>query len=234
MKISFIGAGNMASAIAKGALKKQFIAAENLYFYDIQVEKTAAFAQEIGAHAVASPQEAIAGTTIAELYQLFETTQPLRLVRVMPNMNALIGAGAAAVCGNAFASPEDIQTVLSLFRAVGQAWELEEQYFSIFTAIAGSTPAYAFLFIDSIARAAVKNGMNKELALEIATQAVLGSAQTLANSTENPWTLIDQVSSPGGTTVAGIVELENNAFISTVIKGIEATILRDQELAKQD
>lgn len=267
MKISFIGAGNMASAIAKGALKKQFIAAENLYFYDIQVEKTAAFAQEIGAHAVASPQEAItvadlvilavkpqfvqaalleakeaildkqplivsiaAGTTIAELYQLFETTQPLRLVRVMPNMNALIGAGAAAVCGNAFASPEDIQTVLSLFRAVGQAWELEEQYFSIFTAIAGSTPAYAFLFIDSIARAAVKNGMNKELALEIATQAVLGSAQTLANSTENPWTLIDQVSSPGGTTVAGIVELENNAFISTVIKGIEATILRDQEL----
>ena len=134
MKISFIGAGNMASAIAKGALKKQFIAAENLYFYDIQVEKTAAFAQEIGAHAVASPQEAIAvadlvilavkpqfvqaalleakeaildkqplivsiaaGTTIAELYQLFETTQPLRLVRVMPNMNALIGAGAAAV-----------------------------------------------------------------------------------------------------------------------------------------
>ena len=269
MKISFIGAGNMASAIAKGALKKQFIAAENLYFYDIQVEKTAAFAQEIGAHAVASPQEAIAvadlvilavkpqfvqaalleakeaildkqplivsiaaGTTIAELYQLFETTQPLRLVRVMPNMNALIGAGAAAVCGNAFASPEDIQTVLSLFRAVGQAWE--EQYFSIFTAIAGSTPAYAFLFIDSIARAAVKNGMNKELALEIATQAVLGSAQTLANSTENPWTLIDQVSSPGGTTVAGIVELENNAFISTVIKGIEATILRDQELAKQD
>lgn len=75
--------------------------------------------------------------------------------------------------------------------------------------------------------------MNKELALEIATQAVLG-AQTLANSTENPWTLIDQVSSPGGTTVAGIVELENNAFISTVIKGIEATILRDQELAKQD
>ena len=265
MKISFIGAGNMASAIAKGALKKQFIAAENLYFYDIQVEKTAAFAQEIGAHAVASPQEAIAvadlvilavkpqfvqaalledkqplivsiaaGTTIAELYQLFETTQPLRLVRVMPNMNALIGAGAAAVCGNAFASPEDIQTVLSLFRAVGQAWELEEQYFSIFTAIAGSTPAYAFLFIDSIARAAVKNGMNKELALEIATQAVLGSAQTLANSTENPWILIDQVSSPGGTTVAGIVELENNAFISTVIKGIEATILRDQELAKQD
>lgn len=85
-----------------------------------------------------------------------------------------------------FASPEDIQTVLLLFRAVDQTWELEEHYFSIFTAIAGSTPAYAFLFIDSIARAAVKNCMNKELALEIATQAVLGSAQTLANSTENP------------------------------------------------
>ena len=65
-----------------------------------------------------------------------------------------------------------------MFRAVGQAWELEEQYFSILLLLQ-VTPAYAFLFIDSIARAAVKNGMNKELALEIATQAVLGSAQTL-------------------------------------------------------
>ena len=167
MKISFIGAGNMASAIAKGALKSNLLP-QKTFIFMIFKSKTAAFAQEIGAHAVASPQEAIAvadlvilavkpqfvqaalleakeaildkqplivsiaaGTTIAELYQLFETTQPLRLVRVMPNMNALIGAGAAAVCGNAFASPEDIQTVLSLFRAVGQAWELEEQYFSI-------------------------------------------------------------------------------------------------------
>ena len=210
MKISFIGAGNMASAIAKGALKKQFIAAENLYFYDIQVEKTAAFAQEIGAHAVASPQEAItvadlvilavkpqfvqaalleakeaifdkqplivsiaAGTTIAELHQLFETTQPLRLVRVMPNMNALIGAGVL---------PAIAVKIEKYCSSNSQAWPT------------------------------ARNNDN----------------------TENPWTLIDQVSSPGGTTVAGIVELENNAFISTVIKGIEATILRDQELAKQD
>lgn len=126
---------------------------------------------------------------------------------------------AAAVCGNAFASPEDIQTVLSLFRAVGQAWELEEQYFSIFTAIAGSTPAYAFLFIDSIARAAVKNGMNKELALEIATQAVLG-AQTLANSTENPWTLIDQVSSLVEPRFFGIVELKTMRLFQQSSKGL--------------
>lgn len=79
----------------------------------------------------------------------------------------------------------------------------------------------------------MKNGLPKDIALEMATQAILGSAQTLAHSDENSWTLIDRVSSPGGTTVAGIVELEDNAFISTVIKGIDATIRKDEELGKK-
>ena len=72
-----------------------------------------------------------AGTTIAELYQLFETTQPLRLVRVMPNMNALIGAGAAAVCGNAFASLKTSRLFYRCFEQLAKPGELEEQYFSI-------------------------------------------------------------------------------------------------------
>lgn len=79
----------------------------------------------------------------------------------------------------------------------------------------------------------MKNGLPKNIALEMATQAILGSAETLAYSKENPWELIDRVSSPGGTTVAGIVELEDNAFISTVIKGIDATIRKDEELGKK-
>lgn len=171
-----------------------------------------------------------AGTTLAALEKNAGTTNKLPIIRVMPNLNAMIGKGVAAVCSNQFASKQQISLVLELFNTIGMAIELEEQHFSTFTAIAGSSPAYAFLFIDSLARGAVKNGMPKDLATKIATQAVLGSAEMLLASEKSPWDLIDQVSSPGGTTVAGLVALEDEAFISTVIKGVDATIKRDQEL----
>lgn len=174
-----------------------------------------------------------AGTTTEAIYDIFETNQPVKVVRVMPNVNAMIGEGAAAVCGNKFATKEDVSLIVDMFNKIGRAWELEEKYFSNFTALAGSSPAYAYLFIDSIARAGVKNGLPKDIALEIATQSVLGSAKMIEESKENPWTLIDRVCSPGGTTVAGLVELENNAFISTVIKGIDATIEKDLDLMNQ-
>jgi pyrroline-5-carboxylate reductase len=174
-----------------------------------------------------------AGTTTEAIYDIFETDQPVKVVRVMPNVNAMVGEGAAAVCGNPFASKEDVSLIVDMFNKIGRAWELEEKNFSNFTALAGSSPAYAYLFIDSIARAGVKNGLPKDIALEIATQAVLGSAKMIEKSKENPWTLIDRVCSPGGTTVAGLDELENNAFISTVIKGIDATIEKDLDLMNQ-
>lgn len=171
-----------------------------------------------------------AGTPTEKLYGFLQTKEEIPVVRVMPNVNAMIGKGAAAVCGNTFASEEQIEYVLQMFQAVGLAWCLPEKDFSNFTALAGSSPAYAYLFIDSIARAGVKNGLSKELCTEIAAQAVLGSAQMILASGENPWTLIDSVCSPGGTTVAGLLALEDEAFISTIVKGIDATIAKDQEL----
>ena len=170
-----------------------------------------------------------AGTTLEKLAG-FVGTSELPIVRVMPNVNAMIGYGAAAVTGNPAASQDQVRYVIDLFGAVGKAWEVEEKDFSAYTALAGSSPAYAYLFIDSLARAGVKHGLAKEKALEYAAQAVLGSAQMLIDSDENPWTLIDRVCSPGGTTVAGLLALEEEAFISTVVKGIDATVARDQEM----
>ena len=171
-----------------------------------------------------------AGTPLAKIYGFLETDQAVPVVRVMPNVNAMIGEGAAAVCGNDFASEEQVDFAVGMFDAVGKAWRLPEKDFSNFTAIAGSSPAYAYLFIDSIARAGVKNGLPKDLATQIAAQAVLGSAKMVEESGENPWTLIDRVCSPGGTTVAGLVALEDKSFISSVIHGIDVTIEKDQEL----
>ncbi|MGX7419400.1 pyrroline-5-carboxylate reductase [Carnobacterium gallinarum] len=174
-----------------------------------------------------------AGTTIEKIQGFLGASNPTAIIRVMPNLNAMIGEGMAAVCGNQITTKEQITFVLGIFNAVGLAVELSENQFSTFTAIAGSSPAYAFLFIDSLARGAVKNGMPKDLATKIAAQAVLGSAKMILESDESPWNLIDQVSSPGGTTVAGLVALEDEAFISTVIKGVDATIKKDQDLMQQ-
>ena len=107
---------------------------------------------------------------------------------------------------------------------------MAEKDFSNFTAIAGSSPAYAYLFIDTLARAAVKHGLPKQLSTEIAAQAVLGSAKMILESEENPWGLIDKVCSPGGTTVAGLLAMEENNFMTSIIKGIDATIQKDQEM----
>ncbi|MGM0238335.1 pyrroline-5-carboxylate reductase [Enterococcus sp. AZ103] len=171
-----------------------------------------------------------AGKDLATLYDYLETEQAVSIIRVMPNMNSMVGQGATAVCGNQFTSKEQVAEIIALFAAIGKAWELPEEQFSTFAAIAGSSPAFTFLYIDSLARAGVKNGLPKDLATEMATQAVLGSAETLAASSENAWGLIDQVSSPGGTTVAGVVSLEDNRFLATVVKAVDDTIAREKEL----
>ncbi|PFG33578.1 pyrroline-5-carboxylate reductase [Sanguibacter antarcticus] len=175
-----------------------------------------------------------AGTPIARLETLLATgtTAPDQaVVRVMPNVNAMIGAGMAAVCGNAAATAQDVELVLGIFAAVGDAIELPESQFSTFTAVAGSAPAFAYLFIDSLARGAVKAGMAKDLATRIAAQTVLGSAQMVQQSDLTPWDLIDTVCSPGGTTVAGLLALEDRGFLSTVVHGVTETIARDKELS---
>lgn len=139
-----------------------------------------------------------ADTPIEKLQQFLKNEEKIPIVRVMPNVNTLIGEGASAVCGNPYVSEKQIAYVMRMFESIGRVWRLEEKDFSNFTALAGSSPAYTYLFIDSMARAGVKNGLPKELSNQIVAQAVLGSAKMILQSKENPWTLIDRVCSPGG------------------------------------
>lgn len=172
-----------------------------------------------------------AGTPLAKIEALLGETGPAQpIVRVMPNVNATIGAAMSAVVGNEAASSDQVGFVVDLFGAVGRAIELPEAHFSTYTAIAGSAPAYAYLFIDALARGALRAGMPKALATEVAAQTVLGSAQMVLESDDAPWVLIDKVCSPGGTTIAGLMALEDGGFVSTVVDGVQATIDRDHEL----
>lgn len=152
------------------------------------------------------------------------------LVRVMPNINAKVGAAMSAFCANQQVTQEQKKLVARLFCAIGQVKELDEAFFPLFGVIAGSAPAFAYLFIDSLARAAVKNGMQKQVALEIAAQTVLGSAKLILEGGEHPWALIDQVCSPGGTTIEGIAALQDAGFEAGVRKSVDAALEKDRKL----
>ncbi|MEE6280360.1 pyrroline-5-carboxylate reductase [Georgenia sunbinii] len=175
-----------------------------------------------------------AGTTLATLAGHLPAGKDVPVVRVMPNVNAMIGAGVAAVCGNEAATAADLARVQEIFAAVGEVVELPEKDFSTFTALAGSGPAFVFTFIDALARGGVMSGMPKKLATLIAAQTVLGSAQLVLDSAEDghtPADLVDMVSSPAGTTVAGLVAMEQAGFSPAVVRAVQATVARGDELA---
>ncbi|MBF8808683.1 MAG: pyrroline-5-carboxylate reductase [Enterococcus lacertideformus] len=153
-----------------------------------------------------------------------------KIIRVMPNVNVSVGAGVSAICKNHRVTENEFKQAAEVFKAIGSVYPLAESDFSTFIGLAGSSPAFIYMLIDAMGRAGVLNGLPKKLATEIAAKAIMGSCQKLLSSDENPWELVDQVSSPGGTTVAGVVALEEAGFIPAIIKGINKTIEKDQEM----
>lgn len=171
-----------------------------------------------------------AGKSLQYLEQHLQTNRPI--FRIMPNINAVVGASTSCYSTNS-SDLKTKQIVENVFSKVGTIVELPESLFSTFTSIGCASPAFTYLYIDSLARAGVKEGMSKEMALKVAASSVLGSAKMILESTEHPWALIDQVCSPGGTTIRGITELQHNNFESTVYKAVQAVSERDAELNKK-
>lgn len=153
-----------------------------------------------------------------------------RLIRIMPNINAKAQAAISAYCGNERITDGDKEFVKEFCDTFGRGIEIAEKNFSIYSAIGGCSPAFAYMFIDSLARAAVKNGMTKADALEVAAQAVLGSAKLILESNEHPWRLIDEVCSPGGTTIEGVCALQGYGFEAAVEAAVEASYNKDKKL----
>ena len=160
----------------------------------------------------------------------FLTYKPA-LVRIMPNINATIGEAMSAHCNNGRVSDEQIKLVEKLCSSFGEVIPLDEKYFPMFGVIAGAAPAFAYMFIDELARAGVKIGMNKKLSLQIAAQTVLGSAKYILESGEHPYELIDRVCSPGGTTIEGIAALQEFGFSNAITKAVDRALEKDTKLA---
>lgn len=152
------------------------------------------------------------------------------IIRVMPNVNALVGESMSALCKNKTATAESFEKAIEIFSSIGKAIALDESYFSNFIGLSGSAPAYVYLFIDSIARAGVKAGLDKKTSLEIAAQAVLGSAKMVLEAGKHPWELIDMVCSPGGTTIEGVSSLLDDGFEGIIMRAVEKVIEKDKRL----
>ena len=171
-----------------------------------------------------------AGKTLEDLAaRLPEGT---RIVRVMPNINAKIGASTTGICHNAAATKEQITIVREMFSTIGSVAEIPEEQFGIFSVIGGASVAFAYLYMDALARAALKAGMPKKQALELVAQTVRGSAEMVLQSGEAPWPLIDQVCSPGGTTIEGVAALEERGFAAALTAAFDAVLEKDRKIGR--
>jgi len=170
-----------------------------------------------------------AGITIARIEK--ELGGTARVIRVMPNTPALVGAGAAALAKGQHATPEDLQTAETILKAVGITVLVEEQVLDAVTALSGSGPAYVFLVTEAMIKAGIEQGLTPEIARKLAVQTVFGSAVLLAETNEEPAELRCKVTSPGGTTEAAIKVMNDRRLPETFSAAIAAAATRSRELS---
>jgi len=169
-----------------------------------------------------------------EMLEEFAGGSQIPVLRVMPNVNSEVCMGMTAVCGNAFVSETAYNHTKHIFEKIGKVAEIEENFFPVFSALAGSSPAFSYLFIESLAKGAHKAGLPKAVATEIAAQAVLGSAALILEKGKHPWELIDSVCSPGGTTIEGICTLEREGFSAAVVNCMDACMAKDKIIMERN
>ena len=170
----------------------------------------------------------IAGVSTARLESLLP--QGTAVVRVMPNTPAMVGEGMAVISGGGEASAEQVELVRALFAELGRAVVLDERYQNAATAISGSGPAYFALVIDALALAGVRQGLPRAVAQELAVQTMLGTAHMIMETGVHPGVLIDNVSSPGGTTIAALEALEAHGLRAAFAEAVAANVKRSKEL----
>lgn len=268
----FIGAGNLVSAIVKGAFAAGFFTGEDCLVTDQNGVSGPALAAATGGQYVADtadlvkksdvlvlgvkPQQILkvlteislplaerkplvislaAGTQLSAL----ENAAPAdtRFIRMMPNVNAAVQESMTGIVPGTHCADTDIALAQDFANTFGQSMKLLEAQLPIFTALAGSSPAWIFDLIDAFAMAGVKYGVSKANASTIITQAIFGSAKLVKESTGNSdktaANLIDQVCSPGGTTIAGLLAMQANGSRTAVLEAVRATIEQDLLLGKK-
>jgi pyrroline-5-carboxylate reductase len=266
MNIGFLGAGKMATALARGFIRAGLVAPRQVIASDPSAAAQAAFAKEVGAKATGSNLEVVkfapvlvlavkpdqVGVVLADIRDHLTHKHCLisiaagvplakleaglgagaRLIRVMPNTPALVGASATAYALGKAARPGDGDLAQKLFSAVGVAFQVKEALLDAVTGLSGSGPAYAYLFIEGLSDGGVAAGLPREIATRLAAQTVLGSARMVLETGLHPGVLKDMVTSPGGTTIEGLHELEKGKLRGTVISAVRAAAEKSKKLGQ--
>ncbi|HRS62714.1 MAG TPA: pyrroline-5-carboxylate reductase [Spirochaetota bacterium] len=260
IKIGIIGAGNMGGAIARGLSKT--LKSENIIICEKNNETALMLSSELKIRqkadikglseesdvVIIAVKPAIveevlqslkdyskiiisvaAGVTI---HKIEEIVGNKKIIRAMPNTPAISGCAMTVLSLSNSVTDEESQIALSLFESLGRVIILDEKYMNAVTAISGSGPAYVFTFIQAIADAGVKLGLTRNDSLLLAGQTIFGSAKMFLDKMENPIKLRDNVTSPGGTTIAAVHTLERSGFSGVVMDAIEEAFKRAKELEK--
>jgi pyrroline-5-carboxylate reductase len=266
LTIGFLGAGKMATALAKGFIRAKLVTAKQIIASDPVSAATAAFVKEIGSKTTASNSEVTrfanvlilavkpdhvsgvlsdirddftekhllisiaAGVPITKLDAGLGDSA--RVIRVMPNTPALVGASASAYALGKSARPEDGELAQKLFSAVGIAFEIKEYLLDAVTGLSGSGPAYVYLFIEGLSDGGVAAGLPRDIATKLAAQTVLGSAKMVLDTGLHPGALKDMVTSPGGTTIEGLHELEKGKLRAAAISAVRAATEKSKKLGQ--
>lgn len=197
--------------------------------------KPQVFAQLLPGIAAAMPPDALlvsiaAGIPTARIERSLPAGS--RVVRTMPNTPALVGAGATAIAAGRHATDADLDLVETLFRSVGIAVRVPEAQIDAVTGLSGSGPAYVFAMIEALRDAGAREGLPEQTALRLASQTVFGAARLLLDQKETPEVLRERVTSPGGTTRAGLDALAAAGFADAILDAVHAATRRSAELGK--
>jgi pyrroline-5-carboxylate reductase len=264
LKVGFLGAGKMASALAKGFVAAKIVSPKQIMASDLIENARAAFARDVGGAATNSNLEVLkfanvlilavkpdqvpavlnelkpgftekhllvsiaAGVTLAKL----EGALPLRarVIRVMPNTPALVGAGAAGYALGSHADEDDGELAQRLLGAVGVAFAVKESLLDAVTGLSGSGPAYAFQIIEALCDGGVAAGLPRDIATRLAAQTLLGAAKMVLETGLHPGALKDMVTSPGGTTIEGLHEMEKGKVRGALINAVRAATEKSKKL----
>ena len=172
-----------------------------------------------------------AGVTLASLESWLDAD--VRVIRAMPNTPALVGAGASAIAPGSSANSEDVAWATEILSAVGIVHTVSEAALDAVTGLSGSGPAYVFLFAEALIEAGVLVGLPRDLATSLSVQTILGAAQLLSQTGEDPCSARAAVTSPGGTTAAGLRVLEQRALRAAILDAVAAATQRSRELGHQ-